>query len=405
MIWIIDYGFLDALWKPTAHLLEYCMAKKTAKKTAKKRVTKKSTADASRTASKSNAGAVANATKSNWTFPRHTLEDALRVAQAIEDKYAGHPTEAPQIAKAIGFNKARDWRFLDLLRASSQYGLTEGTGARTSISLATIGENVVSPSDPTERIAALRKAFQSVNLFKEVDDHYRGKRIPEDEYFENTLVRTFGIPRDRVSRFIEVFVANRKYLNSFSGPVGSDGDETATDDGPDKTKTRTPPPRARKYLNTCFVLMPFGGYFDMYYQDIYTPAIEAAGLESIRADSLFSSGSVVEQIWDELNKAAVLIAELTGKNANVFYELGLSHAIAKPVVIVTGSLDDVPFDLRHLRVIVYDVNMPGWDDKLQEDLTEYIRAAQKDPKRSIPQPFRNLLEQEPDLDDNDDESE
>jgi len=375
------------------------------KKTTKKRTgVKKPSSSGNNTVSRSNAGTYANAKKSNWNFPKHTLEETLRVAQAIEDKYAGHPTEAPQIAKAIGFNKARDWRFLDLLRASNQYGLTEGTGARTFISLDPIGENVVSPSNPTERVAALRKAFQNVDLFKKVDEHYQGKKIPEDEYFENTLVRTFNIPRDRVSRFIEIFVANRKYLNSFSGPVGSVGDDTITDDGIDEIKARTPPLRTRKYLNTCFVLMPFGGYFDTYYHDIYTPAIEAAGLESIRADSLFSSGSVVEQIWDELNKSAVLIAELTGKNANVFYELGLSHAIAKPVVIVTGSLDDVPFDLRHLRVIVYDVNMPGWDDKLQEDLTEYIRAAQKDPKRSIPQPFRDLLDHEPDLDDADDET-
>ncbi|MFG0246467.1 MAG: hypothetical protein ACF8MF_10520 [Phycisphaerales bacterium JB052] len=380
------------------------MAKKTAKKTAKKKAAKKTTKKKQVNRSAGGDGAV-DTKGATWNFPKHTLEESLRVAQAIEDKYAGHPTEAPHIAKAIGFNKARDWRFLNLLRASSQYGLTEGTGARTSVSLEPIGEGVVSPSDPSERVKALWKAFYNVDLFKKVDQHYSGKKIPEDEYFENTLVRTFDVARDRVSRFIEIFTSNRKYLASFTG--GGASDEVSKDPAKPQDHVsvkRDPPARRRQYLNTCFVLMPFGGYYDTYYREIYTPAIEAAGLESVRADSLFSSGSVVEQIWDELNKARVLIAELTDKNANVFYELGLSHAIAKPVVIVTGNLEDVPFDLRHLRVIVYDVRAPGWDDKLQEDLTEYIRAAQKDPQRSIPQPFRDLVS-DVDLQDDDEDDE
>jgi len=47
----------------------------------------------------------------------------------------------------------------------------------------------------------------------------------------------------------------------------------------------------------------------------------------------------------------VLLADLTGKNPNVFYELGLAHALAKPVILIAETLDDIPFDLRALRVI------------------------------------------------------
>jgi hypothetical protein len=93
------------------------------------------------------------------------------------------------------------------------------------------------------------------------------------------------------------------------------------------------------------------------------PAIKEAGLEPVRADELFSTGSVIEQIWEQISRAKVLLADLTGKNANVFYELGLSHAANKPVVFTTGQLEDVPFDLRHLRVAVYDVRDPAWGDK------------------------------------------
>ena len=61
----------------------------------------------------------------------------------------------------------------------------------------------------------------------------------------------------------------------------------------------------------------------------------------------------------------MMLADLTGKNANVLYELGLAHAIDKPVVLLSQSMDDVPFDLRALRVITYDVAHPGWGGLLR----------------------------------------
>lgn len=127
---------------------------------------------------------------------------------------------------------------------------------------------------------------------------------------------------------------------------------------------------------------------DTYYREIFVPAIKDAGMEPIRADELFSTGSVIEQIWEQISGAKVLLADLTGKNANVFYELGLAHAAHKPVVFTTGDLDDVPFDLRHLRVAVYDIRDPAWGDKLRGSLFTYLKAAKAEPTKSVPQPFR-----------------
>ncbi|MGD0542025.1 MAG: hypothetical protein ABSB33_10945, partial [Tepidisphaeraceae bacterium] len=129
-------------------------------------------------------------------------------------------------------------------------------------------------------------------------------------------------------------------------------------------------------------------WYDRYFKDIYIPATREAGFEPIRADGLFSTGSVMEQIWEQIRKAKVLLADLTGKNANVFYELGLAHADSKPVVLVTGNLEDVPFDLRHLRVVVYDQREPNWGEKLREGIAAYLKAAKAEPEKSIPQPFR-----------------
>ena len=99
-------------------------------------------------------------------------------------------------------------------------------------------------------------------------------------------------------------------------------------------------------------------------------------------------------LWQYIKDARCVVADLSGKNPNVFYELGLAHAARKPVVFTSGRLEDVPFDLRHLRVIVYEVREPQWADKLKRLITDYLRNAAKDPARSIPHPFRGQLEVE-----------
>ena len=228
-----------------------------------------------------------------------------------------------------------------------------------------------------------------------MEEFYKGKRLPEDEYFENTLVREFNIPRDRVQRFMEVFSENLRYLNLYQPRHAVPAEATQEEQGekaipslPEATITpiRTPP--VREFLDTCFVMMPFGDWFDRYYQEIYVAAVKDAGFEPVRADQLFTTGSVVEQIWEQIGKSVVLLADLTDKNANVFYELGLAHAARKPVVFTAPSIDDVPFDLRHLRVIIYDVREPAWAEKLGQSVTDYLKNAKADPSKSIPQPFR-----------------
>jgi hypothetical protein len=333
-----------------------------------------------------------------WTFPKNPLEDAVRIARAIEDKNAGKPMKADILARAVGYNRAADWRFRDLLRSASQYGLVQGTGASATVSITKLGEDVVSPSSPSQRQEALVEAFRTVEVFKKVEEFYAGKKIPEDEFFENTLVREFTIPRDRIRTFIDVFTKNLQYLNLFSPrkvvlaetePGGSKEPQVAeaiiSADG------AAAPARIREFLDSCFVMMPFGGWFDRYYQEVYVPAIKAAGFEPVRSDELFTTGSVVEQIWDQVSRSTVLFADLSNKNANVFYELGLAHAARKPVVLAARDIDDVPFDLRHLRVIVYDVNEPRWSEKLGKSVTDFLKNAKAEPDKSIPQPFRDLL--------------
>jgi len=138
-----------------------------------------------------------------------------------------------------------------------------------------------------------------------------------------------------------------------------------------------------KQKETCFVIMPFGGWGDEYYETIYCPAINSAGLEPHRADDLFRPSTIVHDIWAYTRKAKILLADLTGKNPNVFYELGLAHALAKPVILVAESMEEIPFDFRSLRVITYDKHDPEWGPILREKVAASIKEVLKSPIEAV----------------------
>lgn len=109
-----------------------------------------------------------------------------------------------------------------------------------------------------------------------------------------------------------------------------------------------------------FVIMPFRAPFNDYYSEIIKPAATDAGYGIVRSDEIYSPGAFVQTIWEQILVADVVIAEMTGANANVLYELGLSHAVAKKVVMLTQDISDVPSDLRHINCIVYDTSRVNW---------------------------------------------
>ena len=206
-----------------------------------------------------------------WSFPKNSLEDAIQIAKAIEDKNGGNPIKADMLARAVGFNKSNDWRFLNLVRSANQYQLVTGSGANATVKLEQIGQDVVAPGTPEQRQAALLRAFRKVEDFRKVEEFYKGKRIPEDEFFENTLVREFSIPRERVKVFIEVFTKGLAFLKSFraEGAEIPQTEPKPTRDGaliPSKAVSTEEPTKGRTFLDTCFVMMPFGQWFDLVLQ-------------------------------------------------------------------------------------------------------------------------------------------
>lgn len=121
----------------------------------------------------------------------------------------------------------------------------------------------------------------------------------------------------------------------------------------------------------CFVIMPFDEKFSPIYKKI-TKVVEDLNLKCIRSDEIYSTKPVIEDIRKSIQKARILIADLTERNPNVMYEVGFAHAINKKVILITQKLEDVPFDLRHYRCIVYKDSISG-GEKLQYELRNTLK--------------------------------
>ena len=123
-----------------------------------------------------------------------------------------------------------------------------------------------------------------------------------------------------------------------------------------------------------FVLMPYRDPYNSYYQSIFKPALEDAGYSVSKADDLFEASPIIVGIQESILDADLVLCEMTGRSPNVFYELGLAHAVGRPAILISNVEEDIPFDLRHIRVILYNPAIVGWEAKLRED----IRLAARD---------------------------
>ncbi len=137
----------------------------------------------------------------------------------------------------------------------------------------------------------------------------------------------------------------------------------------------------------CFVIMPFGDpekepekarKLELLYSDCIKPTVEAITIpgksdEIIychRADKSARPGEIITHIIENLVSADIVIADLSGRNPNVFYELGVRHAVNNNTILIADDLDDIPFDLRGLRTITYK-----WDAEQMLKLQKSLKAA------------------------------
>jgi hypothetical protein len=128
--------------------------------------------------------------------------------------------------------------------------------------------------------------------------------------------------------------------------------------------------------SSAFYLGPFVSPFNEIYEDIIKSGVEAMGLSITRADEIFGTRPIMQDIWESIFQSAVIIADVTGRNPNVLYEVGLAHALGKPTIMLTQNIEDVPFDLKHYRCVLYENTARG-ATQLSSKLTGTIASLSK----------------------------
>lgn len=134
-----------------------------------------------------------------------------------------------------------------------------------------------------------------------------------------------------------------------------------------------PPRQHGQYRCDAFMIMPFSVQFQSIYDDYIRPVIAALSLKIVRGDDFFTDRRIFEDVWSALALSKFIIAECTGRNANVFYELGIAHTLGKPTILLTQILDDLPFDIQGRRAILYEDRSRGLK-LLQEKLRDAVMA-------------------------------
>lgn len=124
-------------------------------------------------------------------------------------------------------------------------------------------------------------------------------------------------------------------------------------------------------MKRCFVISPIGSegsqireHADDVFDFIVKPAMELCKIEPVRSDHLQEPGKITEQMFREILYDDLSIAILTGHNPNVFYELAIAHAAGKPVIVLIEKEEAVPFDIRDLRCVHYDLKPRSLFDKV-----------------------------------------
>lgn len=319
-----------------------------------------------------------------WTFPRATLDQALKIPTIIKELNGGNPWEPEEIRKAIGAGTGGN-AFFYLTSASRDYGLTVGTSGSDKISLADLGRDIVYAGNATVEAELKMRAFLNVDVFKRVLEYYKGSNLPEMKYLGNTLQKEFQLVPETHEEFSQIFRENCKFLGITSGTV------IVTAEGSTDSSTAAPAPGTVTLAEaggtsklTAFVIMPFverdskhaPGFFPEVLRSLITPAAKDSSF-TVKTANRQGSDLIQSTIVNDLMEADLVIADLTEHNPNVMFELGVRMAEDKPVVLIkaqgTGPLFDVD---NMLRVFEYSPNL--WQTTIEKDLPllrDFIKGA------------------------------
>jgi hypothetical protein len=153
-------------------------------------------------------------------------------------------------------------------------------------------------------------------------------------------------------------------------------------------------------LKPCFVISPIGQpgseireHADDVFNFIIKPACERAGFEASRADHDTRPGMITEQMYDSILDSDLLIAVLSFHNPNVFYEIAIAEAAARPLILMIRESEAIPFDVKDRRILPYDLRPRAMRENTHENalLSMILKAVDVTRPRERQVPFRPSL--------------
>lgn len=131
--------------------------------------------------------------------------------------------------------------------------------------------------------------------------------------------------------------------------------------------------RMRRDKISCFIVMPFSLEWSDDVHRILSGVCKSLAVQPMRGDDVFKPSDILVDIWQGINIADFVIADISGRNPNVLYELGIAHTLAKPVLIISKNADDIPIDLSTRRVIIYGQSELHWHEELETKVTQAVQ--------------------------------
>ena len=133
------------------------------------------------------------------------------------------------------------------------------------------------------------------------------------------------------------------------------------------------PDTSQQFQCDVFMVMPFKKELNSVYVDHIRPVVTTLGLTIRRGDDPFSEHNIMRNVWSLTCNARMIIADCTGKNPNVFYEMGIAHTLGKLLIPITQRKEHIPFDIRGLRYIQYEFSTRGLK-QLEGELVAAIQS-------------------------------
>jgi hypothetical protein len=227
------------------------------------------------------------------------------------EQNAGKPCTPKEAAAFLGIKASGPFNVE--VASASKYGFLERP-SKGKIQPSELAKKIIRPQDARDELQGYRDAVLATPIVSDVYNHYRGENLPDEKFFANALTDKFGVSANDTAEFHEIFLdalARAQLIAKHADKarvIDITSEQTAGAPSGAASPTLEKLTKAVKVSSTdsCFVMMPFADPQGAYYEKVYAPAIEKAGLKPVRADAnIFGTGKIMDQIWVGINAAKV----------------------------------------------------------------------------------------------------